>query len=149
MNPSLTRLLSALALSSAVAASSIAAVDASADALFPLPEKVRQIMNQRCVMCHGEEYAGKAELREDLDLSTDDKIRETLSEMGRLKEVIAKNEMPQKAKLSYRLRRDPKTKDRLEALKTEYDVNGEKDILMAWLKDVVPTDTPDEKKKDE
>jgi len=114
------------------------------ESLFPLPANVRQVMDQRCVMCHGEEYNGKAEVREDLDLSTDDKIKETLSEAGRLKEVIAKNEMPQKAKLSFRLRKDAKMKERLETIKAEYDKNGEKEILMAWLKDVVATETPED-----
>jgi hypothetical protein len=118
---------------------------ATPDNLFPLPANVRQIMDQRCVMCHGEVHAGKAEIREDLDLSTDEKIKETLSEAGRMKEVIAKNEMPHKAKLSFRLRKDPKMKERLETIKTEYDKNGEKEVLMAWLKDVVATETPEDK----
>ena len=87
-------------------------------------------------------------MREDLDLSTDERIRETLSEAGRLKEVIAKNEMPQKAKLSFRLRRNPKMKERLETIKAEYDKNGEKEVLLAWLKDITATDTPDKKKKE-
>ena len=121
------------------------AAPATPDTLFPLPANVRQIMDQRCVMCHGEVYAGKAEIREDLDLSTDEKIKETLSEAGRMKEVIAKNEMPHKAKLSFRLRRDAKMKERLETIKTEYDKNGEKEVLMAWLKDVVATETPEDK----
>ena len=122
---------------------------AAFDSLLPLPKDVRQILDQRCVMCHGEEIAGKPEIREDLNLSTDDAIRETLSEPGRLKEVIAKDEMPHKAKLSFRLRRDPKMKERLEAIKSDYDKNAEKAVLMAWLKDVVATETPEDEKKKE
>jgi hypothetical protein len=118
------------------------------DSLFPLPANVREIMNQRCVMCHGELHDGKAELREDLDLSTDAAIRETLTEGGRLKEVIVKNQMPQKAKLSFRLRKDPKQKERLDTLRAAYDQNGEKEILLAWLKDVTATETPEKKKKE-
>ncbi len=118
------------------------------DSLFPLPENVRQIMNNRCVMCHGEVHDGKTEMREDLDLSTDARIRETLSEAGRLKEVLVKNEMPQKAKLSFRLRRNPKMKEQLETIKAEYDKNGEKEVFLAWLKDITATDTPDKKKKE-
>jgi hypothetical protein len=99
-------------------------------------------------MCHGEVHDGKTEMREDLDLSTDARIRETLSEAGRLKEVLVKNEMPQKAKLSFRLRRNPKMKEQLETIKAEYDKNGEKEVLLAWLKDITATDTPDKKKKE-
>ena len=121
-----------------------AAAGAEYDNLLPLPKDVRQILDQRCVMCHGEVIDGKAEIREDLDMSTDQAIRETLSEPGRLKEVLAKDEMPHKAKLSFRLRRNPEMKERLETIKAEFDKNAEKQVLMAWLKDVVATETPDE-----
>lgn len=123
-----------------------AAEGAGFDAVLPLPKDVRQIIDQRCVMCHGEVIDGKAEIREDLNLSTDDAIRETLSEPGRMKEVIAKDEMPHKAKLSFRLRKNPAMKERLEAIKADYDKNGEKAVLMAWLKDVVATETPEDDK---
>jgi hypothetical protein len=116
-------------------------------ALFPMPENVKKIMETRCVMCHGEVHDGKAEIREDLNLSSEEAIRETLSEAGRLKEVIAKDQMPQKAKLSFRLRKNPEMKQRLEAIKADYAKNGEKEVLMAWLKDVVATETPDKKDK--
>ncbi|MEO6003307.1 MAG: hypothetical protein ABIZ04_03040 [Opitutus sp.] len=119
------------------------------DALFPMPENVRHILDQRCVMCHGEVFNGKAEIREDLNLSNEAAIKETLSEAGRLKEVIEKNEMPKKAKLSFRLRKDPKMKERLETIKAEYDKNAEKEVLMAWMKDIVATKTPDKKEKKE
>jgi len=143
MNQFTLRLLATTTLA-LFAAAPAALAAATPDALFPLPANVRQIMDQRCVMCHGEVYAGKAEVREDLDLSTDEAIKETLSEAGRMKEVIAKDEMPHKAKLSFRLRRDAKMKERLETIKSEYDKNGEKEILMAWLKDVVATETPED-----
>ncbi|HYD84612.1 MAG TPA: hypothetical protein VEA63_11180, partial [Opitutus sp.] len=96
--------------------------------------------------CHGEVIDGKAEIREDLDLSTDDAIRETLSEPGRLKEMIANDEMPHEAKLSFRLRRNPQMQERLTKLKADYDANGEKEILLAWLKDVTATVTPKDEK---
>ena len=138
-------LTSALALSIANIPA-LAAEGAGFDNLLPLPKEVRQIMDQRCVMCHGEVIDGKAEIREDLNLSTDDAIRETLSEPGRMKEVLAKDEMPHKAKLSFRLRKNPAMKERLEAIKADYDKNGEKAVLMAWLKDVVATETPEDDK---
>ena len=122
----------------------LAANGAEFDAILPLPKDVRQILDQRCVMCHGEVIDGKAEIREDLDMSTDQALRETLSEPGRLKEVLAKDEMPHKAKLSFRLRRNPEMKERLETIKADFDKNAEKQVLMAWLKDVVATETPEE-----
>src|SRR5688572_26368460 len=128
------------------ASTGLAADGAALDSLLPLPNDVRQIFDQRCVMCHGEVFNGKAEIREDLNLSTDEAIRETLSEPGRMKEVLAKDEMPHKAKLSFRLRKNPAMKERLEAIKADYDKNGEKAVLMAWLKDVVATETPDDDK---
>ena len=63
----------------------VAASGTEYDNLLPLPKDVRQILDQRCVMCHGEVIDGKAEIREDLDMSTDEAIRTTLSEPGRLK----------------------------------------------------------------
>jgi hypothetical protein len=126
-----------------------AAEGAGFDTLLPLPKDVRQIIDQRCVMCHGEVIDGKAEIREDLNLSTDDAIRETLSEPGRMKEVLAKDEMPHKAKLSFRLRKKPEMKERLESIKADFDKNGEKAVLMAWLKDVVATETPEDEKDKE
>lgn len=147
--PSLRRHLTPIFLNLLCVASPALMAAGTPETLFPLPADVREIINQRCVMCHGEVYDGRAEVREDLDLSTDEAIRETLSEAGRFKEVIAKNEMPQKAKLSFRLRRDAKMKERLETLKADYDQKGEKEVLMAWLKDVVATETPDDDKKDE
>lgn len=139
------RLILAPALALLLSSSPAFAASAAAfDSLLPLPKDVRQIMDQRCVMCHGEMIDGKAEIREDLNLITDEAIRETLSEPGRMKEVLAKDEMPHKAKLSFRLRKDPKMKERLETIKTEYDKNAEKAVLMAWLKDVVATETPED-----
>jgi hypothetical protein len=148
MNYSSLRPVSVVALALILLSPSALSAAAIPDSLFPLPEKVREIMNQRCVMCHGEEYDGKKEIREDLNLSTDEAIKETLSEAGRLKEVIVKNQMPQKAKLSFRLRKDAKHKERLETIKADYDKNGEREVLLAWLKDIVATETPEKKKKE-
>lgn len=148
MNPTPLRPLSVLALVVALVTPSVMSAAAIPDSLFPLPDKVREIMNQRCVMCHGEVFDGKAEIREDLNLTTDATIKETLSEAGRLKEVIVKNQMPQKAKLSFRLRKDAKHKEHLETIKAEYEKNGEREVLLAWLKDIVATETPEKKKKE-
>ena len=142
------RLFTATALGLLLSTSSqLVANDAALDSLLPLPKDVRKILDQRCVMCHGEVINGKAEIREDLDLSTDEAIRETLSEPGRLKEMIVKDKMPKTAKLSFRLRRDPNLKERLESLKADYESSGEKKILLAWLKDVVATETPEKDEK--
>ena len=143
----LTRRLLTPALVALLAGSTGFAASEKNDALFPMPDNVKKIMDARCVMCHGETHDGKAEIREDLNLSSEEAIRETLSEAGRLKEVIAKNQMPQKAKLSFRLRKNAEMKQRLETLKADYEKNGEKEVLMAWLKDVVATETPDKKDK--
>ena len=143
------RLLAVPALALLLSTSSVFAADAAAfDAILPLPKNVREILDQRCVMCHGEVINGKAEIREDLELTSDQSIRETLSEPGRLKEMLVKDKMPKTAKLSFRLRKDPKMKERLDAIKADFAKNGEKEILLAWLKDVVATETPDKKDKD-
>lgn len=139
--------LSILAASPRSALAAVAAPDPTLQGLLPVPAEVRQILNQRCVMCHGEVIEGKAETREDLDLSTDDLIRETLSETGRLKQMILEDKMPQKAKFSFRLRHDPKMKERLETIKADYAKNGEKEKLLAWLKDIVATTGEKEDKK--
>jgi hypothetical protein len=138
--------LSTLALVSVLLCAPAFAAEATIDTLLPLKPEVRKVLNQSCVMCHGEVIDGKAEIREDLDLSTDDAIRETLSEPGRLKEMIANDEMPHEAKLSFRLRRNPQMQERLTKLKADYDANGEKEILLAWLKDVTATVTPKDEK---
>jgi len=148
MKPRPTRHLLVPAFATLISCSAAFAAPGKSDALFPIPDNVRHILDQRCVMCHGEVHNGKTEIREDLNLSNDEAIKETLSEAGRLKEVIAKKQMPQKAKLSFRLRKDPKLKERLDAIKADYDKNGERDVLMAWMKDITATETPDKKDKE-
>jgi hypothetical protein len=103
------------------------------DGLFPIPENVRQILDQRCVFCHGEIIDGEAEIREDLDLSNDDAIRETLFDLETIIGVIDEEEMPYEAKLSFRLRKRPEMRDRLDKIKAAYEENSEKEILLEWL----------------
>jgi len=109
------------------------------EALLPVKPEIRKILDQRCVMCHGEVIDGQQETRDDVDLSTDDAIRNTVTEVGRLKQYILEDKMPHMPKLSRRLRNDPKLQDRLAALRADYDKNGEKAVLLEWLKDVVAT----------
>ena len=103
------------------------------EALFPMPAEVRTIINNRCVMCHGEVIDGEAEIREDLLMVTDDDIRETLIDVRTLYEVILEDEMPQEARLSARLRRNPEMRDRLNKLREDYEAQGEKAVLIKWL----------------
>ena len=143
----MTRLrLSALALALCLPAASAFATEAALEKLLPTPPEIRKILDHSCVMCHGEVIDGQQEIRDDLDLSTDDAIRKTLPEVGRLKQYILEDTMPRKPKLGRRLRNDPKLQERLTALKADYEKNGEKAVLLAWLKDVVAT--TGEKKKD-
>lgn len=109
------------------------AADPALDALLPVKPEIRRILDQRCVLCHGEVIDGTAETREDLDLSTDEKIRETLVDVQTLIDVISGDEMPQESKLSFRLRKRPDMQERLKTLKAEYEANGEKQILLNWL----------------
>jgi hypothetical protein len=85
------------------------------------------------VFCHGEVIDGEKEIREDLDMSTDDTIRETLFDLETLMAVIEEDEMPYESKLSFRLRKRPEMRERLEKIIADYDENGEKEILIAWL----------------
>lgn len=123
------------------------AADAVVDSLLPLKPEVRQVLNQSCVMCHGEVIDGEAEVRDDIDYSTDESIRATLASAGKLKQVILEDKMPHKPRLSRRLRNDPKLQERLTALRAAYDKEGHKQILLDWLKDVTAT-TGDDKKKE-
>lgn len=123
-----------LALLAATSATLAARADDAADALLPTPPEVRQVLDQRCVFCHGEVIDGEAEIREDLDLSSDAKIRETMGHIGDFVEMIETGEMPHEAKLSFRLRKNPEMRARLDAIKKAYDENGEKEVLLAWLK---------------
>lgn len=115
------------------------AAEPALEALLPVKPEVRKILNQSCVMCHGEVIDGQAETRDDVDLSTDEAIRNTVGEIGRFKQYIVEDKMPHKPKLSRRLRNDPKMQERLTALKADYDKHGEKAVLLEWLKDVVAT----------
>ncbi len=109
------------------------AVANDADALFPLPAEVRTIIDNRCVMCHGEVIDGEAEIREDLIMITDEEFRDTLADPLTLYEMIRDDEMPQEARLSFRLRRQTEMRDRLRKLQEDYETNGEKAVLIAWL----------------
>lgn len=128
-----------LALFVILPAARVLAAQPALEALLPVKPEIRQILNQSCVMCHGEVIDGQQETRDDVDLSTDDTIRNTVTEVGRLKQYILEDKMPHKPKLSRRLRNDPKYQDRLTALRADFDKNGEKAVLLEWLKDVVAT----------
>ena len=107
------------------------AVDA--DALLPVSPEIREILNARCVFCHGEIIDGEAEIREDLDMSTDEAIAETLADVEILHEFVHDDEMPQEGKLSFRLRRNPEMRARLNTLIEEYEASDEKAKLLAWI----------------
>jgi hypothetical protein len=121
--------------------------NAEVDRLLPLQPEVRQVINESCVMCHGEVINGEKETRDDLDLSTDDSIRSTLVSAGKLKQVIAEGKMPHKPRLSKRLRGDAAAQAKLDALRANFDAKGHKEIILAWLKDVVATTGDDKNKK--
>lgn len=108
--------------------------DPSIQHLFPIPEETRQIIEQRCVLCHGEVIDGEAEIREDLNLSSEEAIRATLYDLEVMIEMIEEDEMPHEAKLSFRLRRDPEMQRRLREIKSAYEEKGEKEKLLAWLR---------------
>jgi mono/diheme cytochrome c family protein len=140
---------SSLALVSLLALSASAyAADPVVAGLVPLKPEVRKVLDQSCVICHGEVIDGEKETRDDVDLSTDDAIRQTVENAGKMKYVIETGKMPHKTKLSRRLRGDAKLQERLTALRAEYDANGSKEVLMTWLKDVVAAKEEDMKKKD-
>lgn len=115
------------------------AADATIDSLVPLKPEVRKIIDQSCVMCHGEVIEGEAETRDDIDFSTDELFRRTLPSAGKLKQVILEDKMPHKPRLSRRLRNNPEMQERLKTLRANYDTAGHKAILLDWLKDVTAT----------
>jgi hypothetical protein len=123
-----------------LAASRLSA-DAVVDSLFPLKPEVRQVIDQSCVMCHGEVIDGEAETRDDIDFSTDELFRRTLPSAGKLKQVILEDKMPHKPRLSRRLRNNVEVQERLKTLRANYDSAGHKAILLEWLKDVTATTT--------
>jgi len=124
--------------------------DEGIEKLLPLPANVREIFNQSCVLCHGEVIEGKPEIREDLDLSTDEQLRQTLSAAETLRDVIITGEMPHDAKLSFRLRKQPEMQNRLKQLKADYDAQGSQQQLLAWLENVLgpaPANAGESRKK--
>lgn len=119
--------------------------DPVVDGLLPLKPEVRKVIDASCVMCHGEEFDGEKETRDDIDFSTDELLRRTLPDAGKLKQVILEDKMPHKPRLSRRLRNNTDVQARLEALRATYDKEGHKAVLLDWLKDV--TATKSEKKE--
>jgi len=133
-----TRLLTAALLAALTAIRSLAA-EPALEARLPLKPEIRKILDNSCIMCHGEVIEGKKEIRGDVDLTTDAEIKATVLEIGRFKQYILEDKMPHKPKLSRRLRENAALQERLTALKADYDKNGEKAVLLAWLDDVVAT----------
>ncbi len=115
------------------------AVEPELAARLPLKPEIRKILDNSCVMCHGEVINGQKETRGDVDLSTDDEIKNTVTEIGRFKQYILEDKMPNKPRLSKRLRGDAALQDRLTKLKADYDKHGEKAVLLAWLEGVTAT----------
>jgi len=128
-----------------LATSSSFAADPAIAGLLPLNPEVRKVLDASCVMCHGEVIDGEKEIRDDIDLSTDELIGRTLPNAGKLKQVILEDKMPHKPRLSRRLRGNAEAQARLDALRATYDKEGHKAILLDWLKDV--TATTSEKKE--
>lgn len=120
------------------------AADPAVAGLLPLKPEVRKVIDASCVMCHGEVIDGEKELRDDIDFSTDELIARTLPNAGKLKQVILEDKMPQKPRLSRRLRGNAEAQARLDALRATYEKEGHKTILLEWLKDVTAT-TSDKK----
>lgn len=143
----LSRLLLPAALLFAFSVRAVAAPEPALEARLPLKPEIRKVLDNSCVFCHGEVINGEKEIRGDLDLSTDAEIRNTLTEIGRFKQYILEDKMPHKPRLSRRLRNDPAMQERLTALRAAYDKNGEKEVLLKWLDDVVATtgEKPDHK----
>lgn len=101
--------------------------------LMPIPEPIRDILDARCVMCHGAVLNGERVIRDDIDFSSDESILATLESVDIMIEVIGEDDMPQGAKLPRKLRSDPILSKQLEKLKEDYESNGEKALLMEWL----------------
>lgn len=138
----------ALAIALLTLTSAQLAADAAVDGLLPLKPEVRQVIDQSCVMCHGEVHNGEKETRDDVDLSSDENIRATVPNAGKLKLVIENGKMPHKVRLSRRLRNDTAVQQRLTDLRAKYDQAGHKEILLAWLKDVTAAKQEEEKKEE-
>lgn len=121
------------------------AADAVVDSLLPIKPEVRKVLNESCVMCHGEVIDGEKETRDDLDYSTDEAFRTTLANAGKLKQMILEDKMPHKPRLSRRLRNNPELQARLTTLRENYNSAGHKAVLLDWLKDVTATTGSDKK----
>jgi len=121
--------------------------DPVVDTLLPLKPEVRKVIDQSCVICHGEVHLGEKETRDDVDLTTDELIRATVANAGKMKLVIQNDKMPHKTRLSKRLRNDEALQQRLTALRANYDKEGQKEILLAWLKDVTAAKEEEKKKE--
>jgi len=134
----LPRLFVPILLTSLPALSAFAA-EPALESRLPLKPEIRKILDNSCVFCHGEVVDGKKETRGDVDLSTDAEIKATVTEIGRFKQYILEDKMPHKPKLPRRLRDNAELQERLKNLKADYDKNGEKAVLLAWLDDVVAT----------
>ena len=128
-----------------VTASALSA-NPAVDGLLPLKPEVRKVIDASCVMCHGEVFDGEKEVRDDIDFTTDDLLRRTLPDAGKLKQVILEDKMPHKPRLSRRLRNNTEVQARLDAIRATYDKEGHKAVLLEWLKDVTAT-TGDAKKE--
>ncbi|HEY8993285.1 MAG TPA: hypothetical protein VIM71_01255 [Lacunisphaera sp.] len=115
--------------------------------LLPLKPEVRKVIDESCIICHGAVINGEKEMRDDVDLTSDESIRDTVPNAGKLKLVIQNGKMPHKMRLSKRLRNDEALQQRLAAIRANYDKEGQKEILLAWLKDV--TAAKEEEKKTE
>lgn len=102
--------------------------------LMPITPQVRQILDARCVMCHGAEMNGELIVKEDIDFSTDEAMLKTLPNVNIMLEVIGGDDMPQGAKLPRPFRKDAQLNAELDKLKAEYEKKGEKAVLMDWLK---------------
>src|SRR6478736_749137 len=133
-----TRLLAPALLATLTAIRSLA-VEPALEARLPLKPEIRKILDNSCVICHGEVIEGKKEMRGDVDLSTDAAIKDTVTEIGRFKQYVLEDKMPQKPKLSKRLRENAALQERLTKLRADYDKNGDKAVLLKWLDDVVAT----------
>lgn len=115
------------------------AIEPELAARLPLKPEIRKVLDNSCVFCHGEVINGKKEIRGDVDLSTDEAIKDTVTEIGRFKQYILEDKMPNKPKLSRRLREDTALQDRLTKLRADYEKHGEKAVLLAWLEGVTAT----------
>jgi hypothetical protein len=122
------------------------AADPALEKLLPVPPEVRQVLDRSCVFCHGAVVNGEKETRDQVDLSTDETIRDTVEKAGKMKLYVMNGKMPHKVRLSKRLRDDAALQQRLTDLRAAYDKNGDKEVLLNWLKDVEAA--KEEEKKD-